>query len=455
MIALSGVRFLAALLPLRAAALLLVLLAAPAPLQAQAQERPATLSTLFEDIFGARGLVLNSDDVQLDGTNHAAHFNSAFQSEFRLVNVALTSQLATVPLPSPASGFTYHFDTGTGTFVRSTRSFGPILTDRGETIGRGKIAFGYTYQFFSYDHLDGVPLANIPAVFTHDNSQAGGGRADVVATSNTVEATVTQLTGALTYGLTDRIDLSLAVPVVRTRLALLSNATIHRIGTGSNLAVHYFRDEDAIGGYGSTRQFYAEGSAGGVGDLVARVKATMMREGSRSLAAGVDLRLPTGDEQNLLGSGATGIRPFVAFSASIGALAPHVNVAYQWNGDSLIAGNTREGEKGNLPDQFTYALGADLLVAPRLSVVLDLFGQRVVSSPRLTSRISTRTGPEGSVTLPDIRFLTESYWTSAGGFGLKGNVASRMLVTFNLRFALADGGLTDRLSPLLGVEWAF
>ena len=430
-----------------------LLLLAPASLAAQ--DRPATLSTLFEDIYGPRGLVLNSDDVQLDGTNHAAHFNSAFQSEFRLVNVALTSQLATVPLPSPASGFTYHFDAATGTFVRSTRSFGPILTDRGETIGHGKIAFGYTYQFFSYDHLDGVPLASIPALFTHDNSQAGGGRSDVVATANTVEATVAQFTGALTYGLSDRVDLSLAVPVVRTRLSLLSNATIHRIGTGSNLGVHYFRDEDAIGGYGSTRQFYAEGSAGGVGDLVARVKTTVMREGARSLAAGVDVRLPTGDEQNLLGAGAIGIRPFAAFSGSIGMLAPHVNVAYQWNGDSVIAGNTRQGEKGNLPDQFSCAIGADMLVAPRLSVVLDLFGQRVLSSPRLTPRISTRSGPAGSVTLRDIQFVTESYWTSAGGFGMKANVASRMLVTFNLRFALSDGGLTDRLSPLLGVEWTF
>ena len=438
-----------------ALAAILIALALPAPLFAQAQDRPATLSTLFEEIFGPRGLVLNSDDVQLDGTNHAAHFNSAFQSEFRLVNVALTSQLATVPLPSPASGFTYHFDAATGTFVRSTRSFGPILTDRGETIGRGKIALGYTYQFFSYDHLDGVPLASIPAVFTHDNPQAGGGRSDVVATANTVEATVAQFTGALTYGLSDRIDLSLAVPVVRTRLSLLSNATIHRIGTGSDLGVHYFRDPDAIGGYGSTRQFYAEGEAGGVGDLVTRVKATMMREGSRALAAGLDVRLPTGDEQNLLGSGAVGLRPFAAFSASIGAFAPHANIAYQWNGESLIAGNVREGEKANLPDQFSYALGADVLVAPRMSVVLDLFGQRVVSSPRLSSQTSTRTGVAGSVTLPDIRFVTESYWTSAGGFGLKGNVASRMLVTFNLRFAIANGGLTDRLSPLLGVEWAF
>ena len=216
--------------------------------------------------------MLNSDDVQLDGSNHAAHFNSAFQSEFRLMNVALTSQLATVPLPSPASGFTYHFDAATGTFVRSTRSFGPILAERGETIGLGKIAFGYTYQFFSYDHLDGVPITDIPAVFTHDNPEAGGGRADVVATVNTIEATVAQYTGALTYGVTDRIDLSLAVPVVRTRLSLLSNATIHRIGTGSDLGVHYFRDPDAIGGYGSTRQFFSESSAAGIGDLVARAK---------------------------------------------------------------------------------------------------------------------------------------------------------------------------------------
>jgi hypothetical protein len=399
--------------------------------------------------------VLNSDDVQLDGTNHAAHFNSAFQSEFRLMNVALTSQLATVPLPSPASGFTYTFDATTGTFVRSTRSFGPILTDRGETIGRGKIAFGYTYQFFSYDHLDGVSLASVPALFTHDDFESGGGRADVVGTANTIEATVSQFTGALTYGISDRIDVSLAVPIVRTRLALLSNATIYRIGTGGNLAVHYFRDSDAIGGYGSTRQFFAEGSAAGVGDLVARVKATLVRRGTRALAAGVDVRLPTGDEQNLLGSGAVGTRAFTAVSASLGALAPHANVAYQWNGKSLLAGDVRGSDKGDLPDQFTYALGADVVMGNRLSVIFDLFGQRVINSPRLLSRTSTRTGVGGSVTLPDIQFETESYWASAGGFGLKANVAPRMLVTFNLRFAIADGGLTDRLSPLLGVEWAF
>ena len=422
---------------------------------AAAQDRPASLSTLFEDIFGARGLVLNSDDVQLDGTNHAAHFNSAFQSEFRLMNVALTSQLATVPLPSPASGFTYQFDPATGTFERTTRSFGPILADRGETIGRNKIAFGYTYQFFSFDHLDGVSLSNVPAVFTHDSPQLGGGRADIVGTANTIDATVSQFTGALTYGLSDRVDFSLAVPVVQTRLSLLSNATIYRIGTGANLGVHYFRDPDVINGYGSTRQYSAEGSAAGVGDLVARVKTMLMREGARAFAAGVDIRMPTGDENNLLGSGALGVRPFAAVSSSIGVFAPHANVAYQWNGKSSLAGDIRTGQKEDLPDQFTYVVGADVLMTQRLSVIFDMFGQRVVDSPRLVPRISTRTGVAGTVTLNDILFSTESYWTSSGGFGLKANMAPRLLVSFNLRFAITDGGLTDRLSPLIGMEWAF
>jgi hypothetical protein len=179
------------------------------------------------------------------------------------------------------------------------------------------------------------------------------------------------------------------------------------------------------------------------------------------LAVGVDFRLPTGDEQNLLGSGAVGVRPFAARSPSIGPLAPHVNVAYQWNGGSVLGtsvqpgGDGGEREKGDLPDQFSYALGVDLLIAGRLSMVADLFGQRVVNSPRLALRTSGLSGAAGSVTLPDILFGTESYWTAAGDFGVKANVAASMLLTFNLRFALADGGLTDRLSPLVGVEWGF
>jgi hypothetical protein len=393
--------------------------------------------------------------VQLDGSNHAAHFNSAFQSEFRLVNIALTSQLAAIPLPSPGSGFTYKFDPESGTFVRSTRSFGPILAERGETIGRGRLAVNFAYQSFSFDHLDGVPLVGVPAVFRHDNPDLGGGRTDVVATMNTIGATVNQFSGAVTYGVTDRFDVSLAVPVVRTRLSLLSNAEIHRVGTGANVGVHYFRDAAAIGGYGTSQQFFAEEDASGIGDLVVRAKATLLKEGTRALAAGLDARLATGDEQNLLGAGAPGLRPFAAFSAAFGAFAPHVNVGYQWNGKSVLAGDVYADIKGDLPDQFVYAVGTDLSVNNNFSLVVDILGQRVLDSPRLQTTTFTATGAAGTETLPDIHFETMSYWASSAAVGFKANVATRVLLDFNLRFRISENGLVDRVAPLMGVEWSF
>lgn len=422
---------------------------------ATAQTRPATLSTLFDDVFGPNGLVVSSDDVQLDGTNHAAHFNSSFQSDFRLMNIALTSQLTALPVPSPASGFTYKFDATTGTFVRSTRSFGPILTDRGETIGRGRVAFGTNLQVFSFDRLDGVTLSDVPAVFRHDNYRSTGGRSDVIATRNTIEATVTQFTGALTFGLTDRIDVSAAVPLIRTRISLLSNATIERVGTGTNLGVHYFLDPAAPDGHGTSRQFFSGASATGVGDIVLRTKGTLMREGRRALSTGIDLRLPTGDERNLLGSGTLGVRPFAAVSTTFGPASPHVNVAYQWNGRSLLAGDVRGGIKADMPDQFQYAVGSDVSVNPHLSVVFDVLGQRFIHSPRLSTFDFLAEGPASSVSLRDLVFQTSSFWTASGSAGLKANLATRLLINFNLRFAIGSAGLTDRITPLVGVEWAF
>lgn len=426
-----------------------------APASAFAQTQPSNLATLFEDIFGPNGLVVSSDDVLLDGTTHAAHFNSSFQSDFKLMDIALTSQLTAVPVPSPASGFTYKFDPATGTFVRSTRSFGPILTDRGETIGRGRIAFGATLQHFSFDELDGVSLSNVPAVFRHDAYQTTGGRSDVIATENAITASVTQFTGAFTYGITDRVDISVAVPLVQTSLSLVSNATIERVGTGADSGIHYFLDPTAPGGHGTTHQFFSSGQASGVGDILLRAKGSVFHASGKALAAGLDVRLPSGDERNLLGSGAMGVRPFVALSAAMGGATPHVNVAYQWNGQTLLAGDVRAGLKGNMPDQVYASAGSDFSVSPRMSIVADVIAQRFVNSPRLVTFPFDATGPAGSAALNDLRFETASFWTSSGAVGLKTNVASRLLLDFNLRFALNHAGLTDRVTPLIGMEWAF
>jgi hypothetical protein len=420
---------------------------------AAAQTEPAKLALLFRDIYGPNGLIVNSEAVLPDGSTHSAHFNSAFQSNFTQFNIALAGQLTSLPLPSPASGFTYAFDPATGTFTRSTQSFGPILTERAETIGRGRMSFGYNFQYFSFDAVEGVELSRVPAVFTHDDFQLGGGRADIVTTMNTVEATVGQMTGVFTYGITDRLDVSIAVPVVRTSLRVVSKATIQRLGTGDAAPVHFFRNPDLPGGYGDDREFASRGEASGLGDIILRAKGTIFREGHRGLAAGIDLRLPSGDEEDLLGTGAAGVKAFTALSLLYGRFSPHVNVGYQWNGSSVLGGDVSSGVSGDLPDQFSYAVGADYGLSERMSLALDLLGRHVIDSPRLVRRPLELSGSFAGGTFDDITFEHESFSALDAATGIKVNLGRRMLINFNLRFKLNDNGLTDRVTPLIGFEY--
>src|SRR5215470_13522324 len=122
------------------------------------------LATLFTGIFGPQGLKVDSEATLPDGTTHSAHFNSDFQSNFDKFTTAMVGQLVTVPLPSPASGFTYEVDPTTGVFRRTTQSFGPILAERAETIGTGRVSFGFAFQSYSFQTMEGLDLQQVPAV---------------------------------------------------------------------------------------------------------------------------------------------------------------------------------------------------------------------------------------------------------------------------------------------------
>ncbi len=75
---------------------------------------------IFKDLYGPNGLVVNSNVPLPSGATHSSHFNSGFESEFSQFGTALTSQIVSLPLPPPASGFTYEFDPGLGVFQRTT-----------------------------------------------------------------------------------------------------------------------------------------------------------------------------------------------------------------------------------------------------------------------------------------------------------------------------------------------
>jgi hypothetical protein len=420
-----------------------------------AQDLGLLIKRIYDRPGQQQGLIVDSEAVLNPGDPaHFPHFNSSFQASFNLFNIALASQLTTVPLPSPASSFTYVYRPDSGAFVRSTQSFGPILADRADTIGRKKFSVAFNYQRFSFDSIEGVDLNSVPAVFTHDDRQLGAGRLDVVTTDNAITATVGQFTASFNYGVTDRLDISVAVPTVNTSLKLTSKATIQRLGT-TDPRIHFFRD--ANGGIGNTRTYTSEGSKSGIGDLIFRAKANVLRRESTAFAVGMDFRAPTGDEANLLGAGAAGVKPFIAVSHSYKRAAPHLNLGYQWNGNSILAGDVATGAKGNLPDQLLYTAGVDIGVVPRLTVAFDILGQRVMNSPELVMTSEPFSAGTGTpVTLSNIHFTESTNFNVANGaVGFKLNVAERLLFGFNVLFKMNDAGLRDKVTPLFGFEYSF
>jgi hypothetical protein len=179
----------------------------------------------------------------------------------------------------------------------------------------------------------------------------------------------------------------------------------------------------------------------------------VLKPGRAGIAVGVEARLPTGEQENLLGSGAFGAKAFGAISTTYGRFAPHVNLGYQWNGRSVLAGDVSTGIKGDLPDDISYGIGADIGIEKRLSVAFDVLGRHSPDAPRLAS--STFVSAASPETFHDIAFSVGSLNVVNGAFGLKANVAGTMLVTFNLQFKLNDAGVRSKVTPLVGIEYGF
>jgi len=178
------------------------------------------------------------------------------------------------------------------------------------------------------------------------------------------------------------------------------------------------------------------------------------------IALASDLRLPTGDESNFLGSGAWGVKPFAAVSIRTGWLTPHVNLGYQWNGSSYLGGNIWNGTKDKLPDFAFFSVGTDIGVTRRLTAAVDYIGQELISAPRIISATYTSLGPLVSTgqtgMFPTISTVArDTYNQSDSAFGFKYNLFDRLIVSGNLLVALNDGGLRQRVTPLVGLSYSF
>lgn len=397
-----------------------------------------SLSELLPTLFGKDGITLAPPAA---GFSHEPHFLVNSERELTILNDSLRGQLSNVPLPSPAGGFTFRFDPTLGAFTRSTDSFGPIYSQRADTTGRGKITIGASYSRFTFDSLDGRDLNNgdLKVTFVHEPTcqiVAPPGvpcpfafERDTITARIKVGITSDVFVVSGTYGIFDNLDVSIALPIIRTQIRLTGIATIDRIGTGNENppTTHRFENgSDAL-------TVHAADESTGVGDLVLRAKYNFLRTTPVLLAAGLDLRLPSGSVDNLRGLGTVVVSPvFIASTQPFFGISPHVNLGAHLSADTNKADH-----------EFYYNVGFDWSIVRPLTFAFDVLGRRIINNHRLEAGQAS-----GGTRIADSNILDAS-------LGVKVNVWKNVLGVANVLLPLNRTGLRDNAAWLVGFEAAF
>ena len=306
-----------------------------------------------------------------DATNYTFANTSALSS---VLSANIGVALSIVPLASPTSGVIFKTDPATGAELPVSSTLGPIFTQRAETIGKGKFYIGFTHQDYHFTSLNGQSLNGLSLLFPYgaggtasiSNIETPSGQHAMTApvTLNLgLDVRLSQNIAFVTYGVTSRLNVSLGVPVVHSAVASTAYNGIVYSGTGTSFMAGdqcWCVNTFTPGTFDLTRPYVGQASLGktGIGDVLLRFKGTVFESPNAVLAIGTDLRLPSGDASNYLGTGTTSVKPFLALSlfskpfASGIVFAPHLDVGWQFSGKSILGG-TLEGTNESAPLQST------------------------------------------------------------------------------------------------------
>jgi hypothetical protein len=356
------------------------------------------------------------------------------------LDAAIASQSGLFPLASPASGIIYKNAADIKIPVAAgTDSFGPVMFERGETLQQGTVFVAFTYQNSRFNDMDGINLKKIPAYFLVPNQSVP----TYVETNSRVDLKLNQAALYGVYGLTNRIDVSVAVPILDIRLAATSTCEqAAQVGGGTGTCQFLLAN-------GTTATTVVKSAtANGIGDIVFRAKGSLWQGEHLRLSAAVDVRVPTGDELNFLGTGSAGVRPFLAASWR-GRVAPHADLGFQWNGNSDIASINGPGTKGKLPNNIFYVVGADVRVVKRLTLSGEYLGQHVFDALREAIQVQSATN------FPGIYTSSGSFDSNFATIGGKINPAGNLLLILNGFFKLDQSGLHNKPAPLVGISYTF
>jgi len=245
-------------------------------------------------------------------------------------------------------------------------------------------------------------------------------------------------------GATDKLDLSVAVPLVKVKLEGLSWIDNQEFGVRT-------RAEGA-------------GIASGIGDISLMAKYRLLKFGEGNPDPGGvaligTMRLPTGDRDNLRGLGITRTMLSVVVSAGRGRFRPHGSGGFEaWSTGLHMAADfddTRNGLKTvTARHQVQYAGGVEFEATPKVTLIGDVIGRHILGGGRVVLQSFGPTSA-GVTAVEAASALKKGIAKVSLAPGLKWNVKGTVLLSVNALIPLFDQGLNDRFTPVIGLDWTF
>ena len=329
---------------------------------------------------------------------------------------ALLVNLATAPIATSSSGFVYRLDPELGTMTRVSQSFGTFYVERAATGGRGHLSLGASATSSSYDQLDGLHLRDGSLVTTANQFTDEPAPFDVE--SLTLRIRTNTLTVFGSYGVSDRLEIGGAVPLVQ----------LHLEGSRTNV----YRGETFVQASGSA-------DASGIADAAVRAKYALVNNRSGALGVAAEWRLPTGNADDLLGAGTSAVRLLVLGSVEGQRVSVHGN-----------AGVVR----GGVSDEVDTSGALSVALSPRVTATAEALFRRLSD---LHSIVSVSQPHPTIVGVDTLRLVPGDQVATLSSLvtGAKWNVTGTFVLSGQVQWRLGHDGLTAPWAPSISFDYLF
>jgi hypothetical protein len=406
--------------------------------------RAASLADEITNIFGPSGVTLDIRPANPQFPPHTAHFSSDSLGLLGLLVTDLAATAADFPAVSTVPGFTYRLNPELEVFERQPGPLGPVFVERPGTLGKGKLDVGISYLFVDFDDLNGEDIDGLEfGELGHNDCCAAPPSPGVPGFENDTATLVFDefqlqshvMSVFATYGVTDRWDVNVLVPVIQTSLDIRATATV---GNQSGAPVHFFDNDTQR----TTETRSTDEDKFGIGDVQFRTKYRLMDGEPIGLASGLAVRIETGDEEDFQGIGATTLTPFLSTAKVFGPFDLHATGGIEVNFEDSDRSRVR------------YATGVTWQLGERFAILADFIGSSNIRTDRISVEVPTF---EEGEDLAPTQLVSRETSTHIIDFapGVKALLSENAVAFASVFIPVNEDGLRSDFVPAAGIEFSF